>query len=610
MSIPNKNIWIIVFFSLFFTFLINWVDFYCMITDNSRWVPVNTPPFGIGDEYHYFSVLKMMAFGNYYGIPYDSLNGILYLEFIRIVPYIINLPIYYIGSEIFDCRYGILFVRLFDMLLLFFAMYYFFQIITRLNKWKDNCYFSIFSIFLIFYGFNIFQPLLSENNLISVARNIFVYITRDSFIYTHATINDLNRAIIASATAPIILFIFALRLSVKNLSLMQFLLALIILAFTSLSTAIAFGLISLSLDVINKVSRYRIIWHMIIGLLLGVIIIAIQTKLIFGMSISAQEVINFGSSFSFGFECLTAPFISILIILLFKRYLSPSVIVTLLILSLFQPISYIVGGGHGSRLWLRSTIIPFIVLFVYLMLTVMYSSIIKYYAKKIILRRGILIFTIITLAILIGIFTWRNNTYLITHNEKLVYNSAILSYILDDRESSIVITNSTQISMLTQLYDKTSTPLMSHFSLQGDGYKKNWEKTLASFELLGVPSKLIIENIRKVAPIGDWQTKREVLKLNTKNFENFYFDDILFMSTYATYNYQMLKDKVKNEYQELEGSFYQMQLDISSIYSLLDNKKLVFIVDQTMPFSSNIYISNSMKQIAEFENIKIFSMVF
>lgn len=609
MYIPNKNIWLIVFFSLFFTFLINLPDIYCIIADVNRWVPVNTPPLAIGDEYHYFSVLKMMAFGGYYGIPYDQLSGILFLEFSRIIPYILNLPIYYLGSVWFDTRYGVLFVRIFDALLLYFAMYYFIQTINRLNGWKNNIFLSITSIFLIFYGFHGLNIFFLQKNIFFALENFYTffgYIMTENFIYNNSTINDLSRAIIASTTAPIILFMLSLRLQIKKISLILFITILLILSFTSLPFAIAFGLISIFLDIYNKIGLYIILRNMLVGLVIGSIVVLIQTKLVFGIAESAQEVISLGFNLSFRIEYFTLPLIIFLIVLIAKKNLSIPIAFVLLILSLFQPLAMVIGGEHGSRLWVRSNTIPFIILFIHLTVTFIHFGFMKYFKDYLIFKRLIIVVIISSFTSLIFLFTWKNTVYLSTQDERFVNNSQILSYILNDKESSVIVTNSTQVAMLIQLYDKVSTPLIGHFSLQSLGYKKSWEKTIVNFELLGIPAINILQNISNNAPQRYWLRKREALITNMSDFASFYFDELLFASTYATYNHQMLKDKIINDQKILQPSFYQMKLEKESTYSMIKNKKVVYIIDTTMPIIPSIESIQNRRGLVQFANYEIY----
>lgn len=613
MQTREKHITILIFFSFIFAIMINMADLYSILIDNAGWVPVNTPPLAVGDEYHYFSVLKMMAFGDHYGIPYDPIHGILYLEFSRITPYILDLPIYYFGSVVFDTRYGILFVRIFDMLLLFFAMYYFIQTINRSNGWKNNIFLSITSIFLIFYGFQGLNTFFVQQDFILAIQGFFRffgYIIQENFIYNNSTINDLNRAIIASTTAPIILFILALRLRIKEISFIQFTIFLLILAFTSLPVAIAFGIISLSLDIANKVNRYMIIRTMITGIIVGVIAIAIQTKLIFGTAESAQEVINLGIGFSFGLGYFTALMFALLMVIIARKHLSIPVIITLLILSLFQPLAMIIGGEHGSRFWLRSTSIPFFMLLIYLTLALTHSVFIKYSKNHILYQRLIQILIIGFFGSFIVGFTWRNTDYLVSHNERFVHDPQILSYILSDKEPSVVITNSTQVAMLCQIYAPVSTPLMGHFSLQSNGYKGSWTKALVNFELLGIPSETIIHSINKEAPQRHWLSKRESLRLGTQDFEDFYFDELLFASTYASYNHKMLEDQTMSDQKILQPSFYQMKLEKTNTYSLLENKKLIYIIDNKIPLVPKTKATKNIHNILQSVNYLIYSKIY
>lgn len=613
MNPDSAKVWFIALSSLFFAFLTNIADFYPLIADPSRWVPVNTPPLAIGDEYHYFSVLKMMAYGNHYGIPYDNMNEVFYLEFIRIVPYLVNLPAYYLGAGLLDCRYGILFVRFFDMMLLFLAMYYFLQTVNRLNGWKEGIYLPVVSVFIIFYGFNGLQTFFVQSDLQSMADNAltyFYYLDSPSFIYNNSTINDLGRAINSSTTAPIFLFLLAYRLRKQTFGFVPFILFLIILAFTSLPLAVVFGFLSITLDVLEKMDRIKIFLRLIAGGGIGSAIIALQSKLIFSMTISTQEVIDLGSHFSFGWGYLAAPLFAVVIVVAGKQRLSRPVIAMLLILSLFHPLAMSIGGEHGSRLWLRSAIIPYLVLSVYVILSFITIAIKKLLLENPTVYRPAFMLIVLGVLIVIGKFSWSNAAYLAEYKERFVNDPALLSYLLKDQSASVIVTNSTQVSMLSQLYDPTSRPLMGHYSLQPGGYKENWAKTLVNFELIGIPSESIIQNINQEAPQRHWLGKRETMRTGTKDFEDFYFDELLFISTYATYNHQMIHDKTKNTQQRLEPSFYQIHSDRSAIYSSLKTRKLTCIIDDTMPLVPTENREYKTKVITKFSHFHICSMLY
>jgi hypothetical protein len=582
-KVSNQNL-IIFISSIIFILFANIADLYSMIIDIDSWVPVNTAPLSVGDEYHYYSVLKLLTVVDFY-----SINN---LEFSRIIPYIVNMPIYYIGTNLFDARYGILFVRLFDMVLLFYSLVYLFNTVNYLNKWKNNIYISIISIFVIYYCYAGFKTLFSHHELewiIHVFSNniLFQYLLDESFIYNNVSMNSLSRAIVSSTSGPIIIFMFAYRLKHKQFSTTQLFIFLLILIFTSFPTAVAFGLVSILLDLTNKVKSSYILKNLIVGIVLGMSSLIIQNYLIFSSTISGKEVIDINYDFNFLYGYLTALFIALIISFLGRKQLSTQIIITLIALSVFQPLAFIFGSEHLSRLWIRASIIPYISLLIYILINYIFVGF-----KFLFSKYSYIIFSLISLVLILffGVFSWNNAKYLAKYNERFVKDKSLLHEILQDYNNSIIITNSPNVALLCQLYNISSKPLMGHFSLQTSGYRMNLARTIVNFELLGIVEDDIINNIDKNAPRRTWLNKRKELVSNKQLDRKFYFDNILFMSTYVSYNIKMQNDNMKTKENLLTSNFYKIELekDKEGIYTLIKDKQKVFIIDNSLNIFNNL----------------------
>ena len=102
-----------------------------------------------------------------------------------------------------------------------------------------------------------------------------------------------------------------------------------------------------------------------------------------------------------------------------------------------------------------------------------------------------------------------------------------------------------------------------------------------NFELIGVDFKKILENINITAPQRHWLAKRVDIIKYDENYFKYYFDELLFLSTYCSYNNKMLIDKVKTKDNLLTKKFYE--LDISDekkrISNILNNKDIIYLVD-------------------------------
>jgi hypothetical protein len=578
-SFLTKNFTIILG-AILFTLINNSFDLYSMYIDLDRWIPVGTPPISIGDEYHYYSILKMFV--------YDDISNISYTELSRLFPYILNVPIYYVGSELFDTRFGILFIRIYNMLLLYFALYYFLYTINKINKWQHNKYIIIFSIFTIFYCFTGFRNLFASSSLDSVITvlttlkyNVFNYLLYDfSYVYNYSSMNSLSRAINSSTSTPIILFIFAYRLNKENISIYEFLILLFILIMTSLPVAVAFGIVSVLIDIYSKQSKEYIIKTIFFGSIFGIAFILLQSKLILSGSIASSEVMHLGFDFIFKKSYFIAPFIAILISLIGRKYLSPYFIILLIVTSLFQPLGFLIGGTHGNRLWLRSNILIFNPLLIYTIIVFSIFSI-----NKILYDKYNIIKTIFASSLLFiyAKFAVYNALYLIKHNERFVSNKNIIKFINKIKKDSIIVTNSPEISLLTSIYDKNAKPLMIHFSLQKDGYIQNLERTYLNFKLINneLTIKEFLLMFKKDDPIRKWARYR-ISDMDI--IENSYSSNILFSATYCSYNKKMLENKHILTSKKLTNFFYNLDLNISSIDNEIKGKNIIYVLDKSLPF--------------------------
>ncbi len=569
--------------AIFFSFVVNIIDIISLLLNQQQWVPINSTPFSIGDSYHYFSMLKMIAYGGYYILPYNEIDGFLYSEVVRILPYLINLPIYYLGSELFDIRYGVLFVKLYNSIILFFSLYYLFTVVNKKNNWNDNLLLKIISIFILFFGFYGMQIFLSQNDFIVAFRDIyyyFQYFNNESFIYNNANLNDLTRAIIASSSAPIAIFVFAFRINKTNLSLSIHLLLIATLAFTSFPLAISFAMFSLWLEYYHGMKKNNLIKYFIFSLFLGGVIAYFQLALISYYIPATKEVLSLSGSISFSIKYFSAILLVLFIYIVYRGKLSKELIGLMLILALFQGLNFILGGEHGSRVWNRSNIIVYIFVFGYLFIYIL-NDILKRLSlsKKVYTIVGL--GTILGICFIIGRFLYLNYDYSMFKKEKYTSLNSLNGSILNNDKKFIVVTNSLELIHFSYIYGKYLTPLASHYSLQPNGYIYNLARLNKNFELIGVDFKKILENINITAPQRHWLAKRVDIIKYDENYFKYYFDELLFLSTYCSYNNKMLIDKVKTKDNLLTKKFYE--LDISDekkrISNILNNKDIIYLVD-------------------------------
>lgn len=196
--------------AFFFGLTIVFPDLYPAITNIESWIPVNTPPYSIGDDYFYYGILnKFVQDGVSFPNDSFSVNYNLRHEFVRILGYGVNLPFYKLGTLILDQRLGILFVRFFNAFFLYLAIVYFFKQVSVLQKEKTNFIVIHLMSIVFFFFFKILYPPYTEILKIPDWFN-------GSYIYFHGQFNDLLRAIFSGTSGFIMLFSFGYLIKIFN----------------------------------------------------------------------------------------------------------------------------------------------------------------------------------------------------------------------------------------------------------------------------------------------------------------------------------------------------------------------------------------------------------
>lgn len=572
-KLTKENL-IVLLFAFVFIILGSFFTLYALFLDHQSWVPINTLPFKVGDDYHYFSILKMFIYGDFSEIPN--------VEFSRTVLYVVNMPVYYLGSSLLDTRFGILFVQLFNLLCLYYAIYYFFTAINKINGWNQKISLIIFTIFVVFFGFHGLQYFFSSYDWsFIINNNIFSYLENNMHIYNRGSISDLDRAFNSSTVSFIVLFVFGYILK-NNTNLFQNTFILVVLVFTNVASAIVFGILTVLFEIYRNESIKKVVFNGFILATLGILLLLVQKKLFIESTITVQEVVDFSITFNIVFKYFSAPIASLIIIILFHKYFSKKTLIVIFILSLFQPIAFSLGG-HWTRLWIRGPIIPFITIFSYvsIYLFIMYGN--KFFVKLVYKEKvGYFIFGIFLFYF--SYFSYNNTLFLLENNSNYIHDQKKLKIVLNDDYKGLIITNSPSLALLIDLYSKNSRPLMKHYTLQQDSYIENFKRTILNFELLGISQKKFLENIKSDSPKRLWVRKRKNIFREKSLLEQFYFDEILFSSTYASYNNQMKKDNVLSLKRVLNDSFYKLDFNTSKQFEEIQDKKQIFLMDMDFPF--------------------------
>jgi len=175
-------------------------ELHSLAKNHRYWLPLNTHPMTVGDDYHYFTILnrltlkklKARRFNFQFEVPARA-------NITQLIPQLFNLIPFIVGVILLDRRLGLLFVRLFDRFMFFFSC-----VLVSNQIWITFLDYSP-SKFLLFANglllFLLFPGPLSFNTRQSLIRNL----SNDNFIFEKNRTSDLSRAYVLETVLPIYL---------------------------------------------------------------------------------------------------------------------------------------------------------------------------------------------------------------------------------------------------------------------------------------------------------------------------------------------------------------------------------------------------------------------
>lgn len=191
--------WVIICVYIFILSLITHLpDLYSLYKNKKQWIPINFPPYLLGDDYHYFSILNFIhrRFLNLffkYNLSFPKLTATSKFQFFG---FLFNLPAYHLGFLFRDRRYGVLFVRIWNNICLGISFFLLISVIANLLLVENDILYKALAsyiAFLLFYP----GPLRRQSIILNLWKNDHIQ------KYEHA--NDLFRGMFSSTTAPLYL---------------------------------------------------------------------------------------------------------------------------------------------------------------------------------------------------------------------------------------------------------------------------------------------------------------------------------------------------------------------------------------------------------------------
>ena len=520
----------IFFFSLIVALITLTPEFYAMVKAPARWIPINSPPFMIGDDYHYFSMLNNVHrrfLNRLYGTHLVALPLSANSKF-QLCGYLLNIIPYHIGYLLADRRLGVVFVRIWNRLLLGISTTAFSMLLYKsfgAVPTTEVLLLTYIVFFLLFPG-----PFGRQINA-SIARQI----GNHRYIYDRANANDLTRAMFSETTGPLIITACTLLLvpvSEQNATPLACgeLLFVVILFFHYFPAAFVFSWLVFLVQLGN-------------GFIYVAMICALMTlglAFLYLYSVSRDEVGKEIFAHSDGGKFITVSrgqlFNAALIILCV-------VAVILLIPEMRKTTALLIFMGSGfficthffvkhqaSRFWDRAAIIPF-----QLMATVSFLAIVlSLFSEHL---TGLLIFT---LSFTLFYYYYRQSIFLYQARATLLPPGVEFERDICPPQSNgsttsrTVATNSIGCANSVDLFSK-DVSLLRNYSIQSLGYKKHLMTICANFKVLGIDyikfERLLTLNVN----YRDWQFERPI-EQGSGIAERCYAHTLQYVATNREYN--------------------------------------------------------------------------
>lgn len=186
--------------SLVFSCVTIFPELYSWLRAPRYWIPLNSQPIAVGDDYHYFTVLSRLS----NRLSINENTNFFFEQPARAnisqwLPQIFNLIPYRIGSALLDKRLGLLLVRLFDRFAFFFSSALVAEQIGLrfFGQRPPNLILVATGLFL----YLLFPGPFSLNTRKSLLRNI----SNAQFIFEKNRTSDISRAYVLETVLPIFL---------------------------------------------------------------------------------------------------------------------------------------------------------------------------------------------------------------------------------------------------------------------------------------------------------------------------------------------------------------------------------------------------------------------
>lgn len=563
-------------------------------------MPVNCPPFAIGDDYYYYTQLNKLhqKIFNLSNQPIKLLGTVKLL----FVTYLVNIPFYHLGY-IFnkDRRYAILSVRLFNSFFLLLSLYYLVVSSGRLFSYDVSLYLGL-SVSLIVF---ITSPFYFSCYALS---SILFNLDNKKHIQQRSSSNELLRAIQMSTTAPLLLFATGFLLQtiaghVTNFHILVLLGLSVVLYFSSTFIGLGYSLIlfilfsSLLHNGEIKAPAYSV--FLILCAFFSFCSLLLQKYFINSCEVSSEvfATAHIKQGFKIKFQKIKPtdnylkkvsryyftnnnkiePLVTVMFSVLFIAYIKYVLGISIpnnfalffLVLSTFV-LPYIFELHQASRIWIRGFLVIYSTSLIFLIVFLFYKNVDEYF----------FISSVVMTLVMLFYYYFKNSVFLFNNYERRTFKQGILDFALSKKGQTdqMIATDSVDFIYFVNLYTNKNL-LFTDYIAQNNGYIENLEKFVTAFKLCGYSLDEIQKVFKSVCTAEDSFNKREITHFSDLEYmEKKYFQNLDFLVSYKSHNTKMFKDGMfinngySSSFYKIIEKFYNKRRNISDVYILKRSK--------------------------------------
>ena len=543
------NTVLVLIFAMVVSILIELPLIYARLLDKKRWVPINSAPRMIGDDFYYYSFLNLYhkKFLKRFYKKYQHI-------YIRRVPtpitfqlagVILNMIPYHLGWMLEDKRLAVLFVKIWNRFLLFISIYCCaFSIFGLLGSTMGTPeYFCLSLLFFAIYP----GPLsLSRNGLLWNSFN-------NKHLFDFAQVNDLTRGMHSETTVPILFFAIASLLSSVGMPQITIVMGIfsIILYFQYFPAFIVFGLLSVTILVYC--------YFFVAAILIGSVLVLMALYYVYVLSkckVSSELIVHDddGKLFRFGKRSsVEFLIISAVCLAIYFHYKNPTLTMLVSIPSLFFLTNFLFKH-QLSRFWDRgaTSLVQLITASVCVKEISAYNSIYVYIMSVLLLCVIILYFSRNTL------FLWGK------YSTKVIDEAAVNSLEMNSTSDLVYVTDNLELASYIDLYTN-DRPLLLNFMLQTKGYKDHLFDICLNYKYLGYNLEAFLEFL--TGPAGEWRSleARENIDVSYT-----FRHEVQYLSTCYLFNHKII----------IDGMFVDRKWSSEYVLLLKDTWESVLIGDR------------------------------